>query len=230
MSASNTFLKSKNKSIQYRRCSTDKGAFLSVVVIVFLCFGLGSQNASAQKNYLFRVQSDHVQAVTDHVERSGGTIRDLIELDTESLVSANGPSRVKSQIRRLDGVLGVADDIEYQGINPALPTILGVDEQAEFPEKTKDDDFFHELQWGHSALNVHGAWKKAKGEGVKVAILDNGIDRDHKDLEPNLRADLSKSFVPGEDWTVGDGFYFNHGTHVAGIIGAADNGYGVIGV
>nr|MBX2819966.1 S8 family serine peptidase [Rhodothermaceae bacterium] len=47
---------------------------------------------------------------------------------------------------------------------------------------------------------------------------------------PNLRADLSKSFVPGEDWTVGDGFYFNHGTHVAGIIGAADNGYGVIGV
>lgn len=230
MSASNTFLKSKNKSIQYRRCSTDKGAFLSVVVIVFLCFGLGSQNASAQKNYLFRVQSDHVQAVTDHVERSGGTIRDLIELDTESLVSANGPSRVKSQIRRLDGVLGVADDIEYQGINPALPTILGVDEQAEFPEKTKDDDFFHELQWGHSALNVHGAWKKAKGEGVKVAILDNGIDGDHKDLEPNLRADLSKSFVPGEDWTVGDGFYFNHGTHVAGIIGAADNGYGVIGV
>ncbi len=38
------------------------------------------------------------------------------------------------------------------------------------------------------------------------------------------------SFVPGEDWNIRPGFYFNHGTHVAGIIAAADNSVGVIGV
>ena len=120
MSASNILLKSENEGIQLGVCRKHKGTLVPAFVIMLLCF-LSTQKASAQKNYIFRVQSDHVQAVTDHVELSGGTIRDIIDLDTETLVSANGPSRVKSQIRRLDGVLGVADDIEYQGINPALP-------------------------------------------------------------------------------------------------------------
>ena len=49
-------------------------------------------------------------------------------------------------------------------------------------------------------------------------------------MAPNLNTVLSKSFVPGEDWNVRDGLFFNHGTHVAGTIAAADNQFGVIGV
>jgi len=36
--------------------------------------------------------------------------------------------------------------------------------------------------------------------------------------------------VPGEAVCVQPGFYFNHGTHVAGTTAAADNGFGIIGV
>ncbi|MGH8567031.1 MAG: S8 family serine peptidase, partial [Gammaproteobacteria bacterium] len=38
------------------------------------------------------------------------------------------------------------------------------------------------------------------------------------------------SFVPLEGFDIQPGFYFHHGTHVAGIVAAADNAFGVIGV
>ncbi len=63
----------------------------------------------------------------------------------------------------------------------------------------------------------------ARGRGVRVAVLDSGIDLDHSDLR--VAGDVS--FVDG----AGDGDDDNgHGTMVAGIIAALDNGVGVTGV
>jgi subtilisin family serine protease len=87
------------------------------------------------------------------------------------------------------------------------------------------------LQWGHTAVDAVGAWNKGqRGAGVRVAVLDSGIDADHPDLASKVNQALSVSFVPGENWNPLPGFYFNLGTHVAGTIAAADNGLGVIGV
>jgi subtilisin family serine protease len=62
-----------------------------------------------------------------------------------------------------------------------------------------------------------------KGAGVKVAVLDTGIDLDH----PDLKVAGSVSFVQGVPSADDDN---GHGTLVAGIIGAIDNGLGVVGV
>jgi subtilisin family serine protease len=81
------------------------------------------------------------------------------------------------------------------------------------------------------AINAPEAWNAGyQGAGTKVFILDSGIDAEKADLAPNLNNTLCKSFVPGEDWNIQPGNYFNHGTHVAGIVAAADNSIGVIGV
>lgn len=56
-------------------------------------------------------------------------------------------------------------------------------------------------------------------------IIDSGIDMDHPELY--VEAAYSKSFVPHEP-SPDDGF--GHGTHVAGIIGAKNDGKGVVGV
>ena len=81
------------------------------------------------------------------------------------------------------------------------------------------------------AINAPEAWNLGfTGEGARVFILDSGIDAEHPDLAPNLNISLCTSFVTGESYNVRDGLYFNHGTHVAGIVAAANNSLGVIGV
>jgi subtilisin family serine protease len=63
-----------------------------------------------------------------------------------------------------------------------------------------------------------------------VAVLDTGIDFDHPDLNLHAAIDCTLS-GPHEGECAGtrdDGH--GHGTHVAGTIGALDNGEGVVGV
>ena len=81
------------------------------------------------------------------------------------------------------------------------------------------------VDWGHTTLNVNEAWKVTKGKGAKVAVLDTGWARNHKDLK--LQVIAEKSFVAGE--TVDD-LVSGHGTHCAGVIAGADNDWGIVGV
>ena len=68
-----------------------------------------------------------------------------------------------------------------------------------------------------AAINGHG--KKLK---VGVAVFDGGIQRDHPDL----------NVVGGTSCNGGTGFDLvsGHGTMVAGVVAAKDNGFGVVGV
>ncbi|TYS67612.1 S8 family serine peptidase [Sutcliffiella horikoshii] len=71
-------------------------------------------------------------------------------------------------------------------------------------------------------IGTHTAWESGlTGEGIKVAVLDSGIDPTHPDIAPQL--DEAVSFVPGEEVQDKNG----HGTHVASTIlgtGAASDG------
>ena len=59
---------------------------------------------------------------------------------------------------------------------------------------------------------------------VDVAVIDTGVDLDHPDLNVNTAG--AKNCSTGRSADDGNG----HGTHVAGTIGALDNGSGVVGV
>jgi len=91
-----------------------------------------------------------------------------------------------------------------------------------------DEPFYNRYQWDMRAIDAPGAWDAGfTGAGVRVAVLDTGVDTAHPDLVPNLNLELSKSYVPEEPFV--DDLH-GHGSNVAGIIAAADNGIGVIGV
>lgn len=63
------------------------------------------------------------------------------------------------------------------------------------------------------------------GEGIEIAVLDTGIDLGHPDLKANVRGGVdlvNRDDVPQDD--------NGHGTGVAGILAAAQDGRGLIGV
>src|SRR5262245_14659832 len=91
-------------------------------------------------------------------------------------------------------------------------------------------------------IGAPAAHATATGDGVLVGIIDTGIDASHPDLAPNFDAALSRNFttdIPEIDGpcevpscvdpaNVDDG---GHGTHVAGIVAAAENNtIGIAGV
>jgi len=82
--------------------------------------------------------------------------------------------------------------------------------------------------WGARHVFAHTAHANGyRGAGVKVAILDSGIDYDHPDLSASYRGGYD--FVFNDDDPFDDN-YESHGTHVAGIIAAQDDGIGIMGV
>lgn len=68
--------------------------------------------------------------------------------------------------------------------------------------------------WWLSMLGVIPDYAKATGKGIRVAVLDTGIDMEHPAF-PTLAADDLRSFVPGID-SAYDGH--GHGTHCAGLV------------
>ncbi|MFI6261202.1 S8 family serine peptidase [Micromonospora sp. NPDC051006] len=96
--------------------------------------------------------------------------------------------------------------------------------------------------WGLEMMRADRARKVEPGDRrVTVGVLDTGVDASNPDIAPNFNWSLSRNFAPdlvdvdgpcevpscldavGTD----DG---GHGTHVAGTIGAAANGFGLSGV
>ena len=81
------------------------------------------------------------------------------------------------------------------------------------------------IDYGLAQNNVPSLWARTKGKGVRVGIVDTGCELDHEDLAGAIvgSRDFTRSPYAAYD-KVG------HGTHVAGIVGARQNGKGVVGV
>jgi major intracellular serine protease len=82
--------------------------------------------------------------------------------------------------------------------------------------------------WQITAFNLPDVWKYSQGEGVTVAVVDTGIQLDHKDLAGNILAGYN--FVNDNNNPCNEVEQEMHGTHVAGIVGANNNDSGVVGV
>ncbi|WP_286880252.1 S8 family peptidase [Proteiniphilum sp. UBA7639] len=82
-------------------------------------------------------------------------------------------------------------------------------------------------QWGLEKIHACSAWQITKGNSnVTVAVLDQGIDRNHREFANNYSS-ASYDLINGSSPSVLRG---DHGTHVAGIIGANHNGIQIAGI
>ncbi|MFC1741905.1 S8 family peptidase [Nanoarchaeota archaeon] len=95
------------------------------------------------------------------------------------------------------------------------------------PDPDPDPTPTQELPWGVDRIDAELA--STTGLGVKVCIIDTGIDRNHPDLAANIVTGINyvgKRVIDPNKWEDDNG----HGTHVAGTIAAIDNEQGVVGV
>lgn len=80
------------------------------------------------------------------------------------------------------------------------------------------------IPWGFDKINAVVAHHEGfKGEGIKIGIIDSGIDYTHGDLNVVNGINFVEDSMDYSD-------DFGHGTAVAGIIGALENSEGIIGV
>ena len=217
---------------------------MAICAAALFAFQANAQSQGTSYLVLLNQSPSAVKNFANNVESAGGSVSFVLEEIGVGFATSSNED-FKANLSSMSGVQGVA----Y-----SLPVPLEEDaytEQGPLAETNHigEDEFFYPLQWGLDAVNAPAAWDAgATGAGVRVAVLDAGIDHDNPDLAPNLNADLSKSFVPCfyfnsncdgdvEDWKVREISeddppvpFFNHGTHVAGTIAAADGGGAGIGV
>lgn len=200
------------------------------------------------------------EAFTASEER---TVRSAVEVQQKHVLKELSVKKVKVQDGyTFDTVLNgfsatiKAKDLEkllsIKGVTLVEPNVTLY--TAEEPES--DADVSPTASTSNSFLGIENLWNEGlEGQGVKVAVLDTGIDPKHPDFQGVYKG--GKNFVPYDEKYArqrdendpsetspldraestpeidANGLVFNtkHGTHVAGIIAATGNNvYGVKGV
>ncbi|MFC1980298.1 S8 family serine peptidase [Chloroflexota bacterium] len=138
----------------------------------------------------------------------------------EGLIHSIG-GNVKFTYRIIPGIAASIPTTAIQGLlkNPRV-TIIEPDVEIHATDAELDN------AWGVERIGagmVHDSINK--GDSVKVAIIDTGIDYYHLDLAANYAGGYD--FVNIDEDPMDDN---GHGTHVAGIVAALDNDSGVVGV
>ena len=124
-------------------------------------------------------------------------------------------------------------DAEANAVNEAAAEHeTGLSADSQLNDFTPDEGDAN--AWGLSAIGaVEAQTVDVPRATVTVAVMDTGIDPDHKDLKDRIDASRSVGCqvngIPNQDPSAWKDDHY-HGTHVAGTIAASHNGYGVDGV
>lgn len=177
---------------------------------------------------------------TDIQERKIVVFQDWVvnEAARDEIMARTGATKIKELplINAAVVISGKASERALQGLVEVArvePDVLVYTQDR--PPKTPPPQPPEALPWGVDRIDADLVWDidhnlavdagANVGAGVKVAVLDTGIDLDHPDLQANItggKNTISPGKTPDDD--------NGHGTHVAGIIAGVDNAIGVIGV
>lgn len=191
---------------------------------------------AAQK--LVSFDSAYKGIIEKNIKSIGGTVtRKFRVIDA---LAATFPDDVKdASIYSLPGVTHVDEDLNIKWIE-AAPAAMPLPSLGGFMEMVRTGDGWEapafgvalpaaeedkEIPWGVKRVNAAAAWDYTTGQGVKVAVIDTGVDYKHPDLAPLYKGGYN--FVDNTADPMDD---HGHGTHVSGSVCAVKDGNGVAGV
>ncbi|WP_135663795.1 S8 family serine peptidase [Halorhabdus rudnickae] len=155
----------------------------------------------------------------DGIEVTGGTDVDFIPV-----AFAEGPPAAFETLERRPGVVRVLDDgrVRIEPPNETESTVSTSDEATTASQL---------VPWGIDRISAPSAWGSVSNDAVgqvDVAVLDTGIDFRHDDLDVAWGANFANGVEEYGRYAGLDNQ--GHGTAVAGVVAAADDGNGVVGV
>lgn len=183
--------------------------------IVCFCFSVSAKGESAtRKRYI--VFNKNPNLISEHIKKKGR--KALRQARNFSAVIAELNSNEIAELKKSVAGISLVEDatvqIAYDKNSVRIEALPNVKKNGQKPD------------WGYKLIRASLANKKSKGIGVRVCVVDTGVDKTHPDLAENI--------VGGKNFTTDDPNAWQdnlgHGTHVAGIIAAASNRLGVVGV
>jgi subtilisin family serine protease len=171
------------------------------------------------------------KAQTRAVEKAGGTVVFSHEASGIATVTSDDPAFLERVMATDLFNAGTVDEMVEWGMPTVAEEVAG--EEPAVGQGAADvdpsDDTHFPKQWNMLAINAPQAWAAGyDGTGARVAVIDGGINDTHGDLEGQVDVACSAAFyLPPFNSDVG-GLW--HGSHVAGIVAAADNEFGTVGV
>ena len=203
--------------------------------------GLSSSAFADRRIVVFQPGTSPAQRVALAKAAGGTVVRELplinavvIEHATQVSIAEN-KLRALAEVKRVDldpkiNWLAMAD---ARGVDFAAPSAAGILKdisalkkrpQAVVPEPAAPPAG-QETPWGIARVNAPAAWKVSRGKGVKLVVIDTGIDMTHPELV---------GIIKGGWNAISTAATFNddngHGTHCSGTIAAKDDDQGVVGV
>ncbi len=171
--------------------------------------------------------------IVEPIEKTGITDKTVMALDANEEVTRAYPShRIKLPPQPPKDAPKEAD--AEKKIEKQSKRIKASPAKAKTLSFVMPHDTFIDQLWGMRRINAPVAWTSSVKSSVIVAVIDTGIDYNHRDLKDNIWK--SKNGAPGFNAIPGhnpnDPMDDNgHGTHCAGTIAAvANNDFGVAGV
>ena len=190
-----------------------KTAVLAFGLVVCFSFSPAAGIAQTRKIVVFKKSFDRGSSQDALLKNAGATKVKSLKLinGTAALLSPQSEDKLKGR----EEVLRIDEDILLQAVTT----------QSKKKDKKVQDQPAQEFPWNIEMIGANLAWAQTQGTAIKVAIVDTGIDLDHPDLFENIKGQINiiKPKKSGDDDS-------GHGTHVAGIVAAADNLIGVIGI
>ncbi|QYJ92280.1 S8 family serine peptidase [Shewanella spartinae] len=179
-------------------------------MISLITLGIAASSQAADNRYVVQVDNQHKGIVKALAVKSGATI----ELDGDGFFAASFNAQDLAQVKGL--------------LNNPHVKLVEEDQRRTLQSLYQDDAGDPML----SQLTPYAIYQSqadqvdfVPGAGIKVCVIDSGLDRSNPDF--NWGAITGDNDSGTGDWDVNGG---PHGTHVAGTIGAADNGIGVVGM
>ena len=156
------------------------------------------------------------------VESCGGCVKKALPLINAAACIFPEEDQAMALLAQRGEVKWIEDDTVFEIVDTPAPDVT---ERARCFGVKHPGFSTQTTPWGVAKINTPSAWTRATGKGVRVGVVDTGVNMGHPDLAENVKAGFDAiSETEGVEDDNG------HGTHVAGIIAALDNGFGVVGV